>query len=137
MFGGYIHILGFGGRKAPSSMGKISIAEVLRLRATSPVSHDQSARRCAQDDESVGVLTKNTLNKLALIGHGPGYPRTCQLRSAVCLGLYCFELGIESVTAQQVWQVLGEGRTRHHHVTARFHRLRLQVTLQMREKADH
>jgi len=62
---------GFGGRKAPSSMGKISVAEVLRLRATSAVSRNQSVRRSAQDDESVGVLTKNTLNKLALIGHGP------------------------------------------------------------------
>jgi hypothetical protein len=28
---------GFGGRKAPNSMGKISTAEVLRLRATSAV----------------------------------------------------------------------------------------------------
>src|ERR1700721_1247752 len=60
----------------------------------------------------------------------PGAP----LITAVCLGFYCFDLGVESVTAQQVWQVLGEGRTRHHHVTARFHGLRLQVTLQMREK---
>ena len=31
---------GFGGRKAPSSMSKISIAGVLRLRATSAVSRD-------------------------------------------------------------------------------------------------
>jgi hypothetical protein len=35
----------------------------------------------------------------------PGAP----LITAVCLGLYCFDLGVESVTAQQVWQVLGEG----------------------------
>jgi hypothetical protein len=40
MSGGYIYILGshtgagFGGRKAPSSMGKISTLGVLRLRAT-------------------------------------------------------------------------------------------------------
>src|SRR5271156_3031426 len=53
-------------------MGKISIAEVLRLRATSAVSRDKSVRRSAQDDDSVGVLTKNTLNKLALMRHGPG-----------------------------------------------------------------
>jgi hypothetical protein len=39
---------GFGGRKGPSSMGKISTAEVLRLRATSAVSRDESVRRCAQ-----------------------------------------------------------------------------------------
>jgi hypothetical protein len=36
---------GFGGRKAPSSMGKISTAEVLRLRATSVVSRDQYVGR--------------------------------------------------------------------------------------------
>ena len=50
-----ILLSGFGGRKAPSRMGKISIAEVLRLRATSAVSRDQSVRRSAQDDDSVGV----------------------------------------------------------------------------------
>jgi hypothetical protein len=42
-------------RKAPSSMGRIGAAEVLRLRAASAVSHDQSVRRSAQDDESAGV----------------------------------------------------------------------------------
>src|SRR5271156_1933010 len=63
---------GFSGRKAPSSMGKISIAEVLRLRATSAVSRDQSVRRSAQDDDFVGVLTKNILDKLALMGPCPG-----------------------------------------------------------------
>ena len=67
-----ILLSGFGGRKAPSSMGKISTAEVLRLRAASAVSRDQSVRRSAQDDDSVGVLTKNTLNKLALVGRRPG-----------------------------------------------------------------
>ena len=39
-------------------MGEISIAGVLRLRATSPVSRDQSVRRSAQDDDSVGELTE-------------------------------------------------------------------------------
>ena len=39
-------------------MGKISAAEVLRLRATSAVSRDQSVRRSAQDDDSVGELTE-------------------------------------------------------------------------------
>jgi hypothetical protein len=53
-------------------MDKIGTAEVLRLRATSAVSRDQSVRRFAQDDDSVGVLTKNTLNKLALMGRIPG-----------------------------------------------------------------
>jgi hypothetical protein len=62
-----ILLSGLGGRKAPSSMGKISSAEVLRLRAASGVSRDQSVRRSAQDDDFMGVLTKNTLNKLALI----------------------------------------------------------------------
>jgi hypothetical protein len=47
-------VLGFGGRKALSSMDEISSAEVLRLRATSAVSRDSSVRRSAQDDESVG-----------------------------------------------------------------------------------
>jgi hypothetical protein len=49
-----ILLSGFGGRKARSSMGKISNAEVLRLRATSAVSRDQSVTRSAQDDDSVG-----------------------------------------------------------------------------------
>jgi hypothetical protein len=47
---------GFGGRKGPSSMGKISTAEVLRLRATSAVSRDKSVRRSAQDDGFVRGL---------------------------------------------------------------------------------
>jgi hypothetical protein len=46
---------GFGGRKARNSMSKISTAGVLRLRATSAVSRNQSVRRSAQDDDSVGV----------------------------------------------------------------------------------
>jgi hypothetical protein len=46
---------GFGGRKAPSIMGKISGTEVLRLRATSAVSPDQSVWRSAQDDDFVRV----------------------------------------------------------------------------------
>ena len=49
-----IPVLGLGGRKAPSSMGKISTAGVLRLRATSAVSRDKSVRRSAQDDGFVG-----------------------------------------------------------------------------------
>jgi hypothetical protein len=35
-----ILLSGFGGRKAPSRMGKMSTAGVLRLRATSTVSRD-------------------------------------------------------------------------------------------------
>jgi hypothetical protein len=50
---------GFGGRKAPNSMGKISIAEVLRLRATSAVSRNQSVRRSAQDDDSLEGIEKH------------------------------------------------------------------------------
>ena len=64
-------VVGFGGRKAPSSMGNLSTAEVLRLRATSAVSRDQSVRRSAQDDDFVGVLTKNIPDKLALMGRSP------------------------------------------------------------------
>jgi hypothetical protein len=44
---------GFGGSKALSSMGEISTAEVLRLRAPSVVSRDKSVRRSAQDDDVV------------------------------------------------------------------------------------
>jgi hypothetical protein len=51
-----ILLSGFGGRKAPSSMGKIKTAEVLRLRATSTVSRNQSVRRSAQDDDSVAGM---------------------------------------------------------------------------------
>jgi hypothetical protein len=40
-------------------MGKISTAEVLRLRAPSAVSRDKAVRRSAQDDDLVGVLKKN------------------------------------------------------------------------------
>ena len=49
-------------------MGKVSTAGVLRLRATSAVSCDKSVRRSAQDDDFVGILTKNVLDKLALMG---------------------------------------------------------------------
>jgi hypothetical protein len=48
-------VIGLRWSKAPSSMGKISTAEVLRLRATSAVSRNQSVRRFAQDDDSVRV----------------------------------------------------------------------------------
>ena len=47
-------------------MGEISIAGVLRLRATSAASRDRSVRRFAQDDDSVvgikniGSSAKNT-----------------------------------------------------------------------------
>ena len=54
---------GFGGRKAPSSIGKISATGVLRLRATSAVSHDKAVGRSAQDDDFVEALTKNVLNR--------------------------------------------------------------------------
>ena len=37
-------------------MGKLSTAGVLRLRATSAVSRDESVRRSAQDDGFVGGL---------------------------------------------------------------------------------
>ena len=62
---------GFGGSKAPSSMGKISTLGVLRLRAQALCSRDKSERRSAQDDEFVGVLTKDILSKLALMGRSP------------------------------------------------------------------
>jgi len=65
-------VLGLRCRKGSNSMGRISIAGVLRLRATSAVSRDKSVRRSPQDDDFVGILTKNILNKLALMGLRPG-----------------------------------------------------------------
>jgi hypothetical protein len=53
------------------------------------------------------------------------------------LGLHRFDLGVESVAAQQVGQVLRKGGAWHHHVTACFHSFRLQVALQMGEKTDY
>jgi hypothetical protein len=47
-------------------MVKVSAAEVLRLRAPSAVSRDKSVKRSAQDDDFVGIWTKNILNELAL-----------------------------------------------------------------------
>ncbi len=41
-------------------MGKISPAEVLRLRAPSALSRDKSVKRSAQDDGFVGVLKKTS-----------------------------------------------------------------------------
>jgi hypothetical protein len=58
----------FSGRKASNSMSKISTFGVLRLRAIRLGSCGRSVRRSAQDDDFVGVLRKNNLNKLALIG---------------------------------------------------------------------
>ena len=56
---------GFVGRKAARSIGKKSTAGVLRLRVASAVARDKSVRRSAQDDDSVGVLTKNIQSELA------------------------------------------------------------------------
>ena len=49
--------------KLQSSISEIRTAEVLRLRATSSVSGEQSVRRSAQDGEFVGRLRKNILNE--------------------------------------------------------------------------
>ena len=65
----------FGGGKGTNGMGRISSPGVLRLRARSTVSRDESVRRFAQDDDFVGVSTKNILNELALMGQRPG-PRS-------------------------------------------------------------
>jgi hypothetical protein len=60
-------------------MGKLSTAEVLRLRSGQPVRLraiklsvcDRSAKRFAQDDDFVGVLKKNIPNRLALMDERP------------------------------------------------------------------
>jgi len=57
----------------PPRFLRLRSGQALRLRATSAVSRGQSVRRSTQDDESVGVLTKNTLNKLAFMGPCPGF----------------------------------------------------------------
>jgi hypothetical protein len=49
---------GFCVEKLQTAWGKISTAEVLRLRARNPLLRDKSARRFAQDDDSVGELTE-------------------------------------------------------------------------------
>jgi hypothetical protein len=79
-------------------MGKLSTAGVLRLRATSAVSRDKSVRRSAQDDDFVGILTKNILNKLAPMGLRPG------LSSAVPAGLILQSGGFHAIygTAEAV-----------------------------------
>jgi hypothetical protein len=73
---------GFGGGKAPNSMGRVSIAGVLRLRAPSAVSRDPSVRRCAQDDDSVGELTERRP-----LGWRRGAPQIPRLPSDFLSGL--------------------------------------------------
>jgi hypothetical protein len=63
-----ILLSGIGGRKAPSRMGKMSTAEVLRLRATSAVSRDKSERRSAQDDDSVGCIDEKHPKQVSAYG---------------------------------------------------------------------
>src|SRR6202522_2984580 len=58
-------VLGLRWSKAPSSIGKISSAGILRLRATTAVSRDRYVRRSAQDDGFAGSWR---WNKPALIG---------------------------------------------------------------------
>ena len=45
---------------------------LLTVKQSKKVTAAPTASRGRQDDDSVGVLTKNTLNTLALMGHGPG-----------------------------------------------------------------
>ena len=71
-FSATIQASGFGDRKGPNSMGKISTVGVLRLRAIKRMLRDTSVRRSAQDEDFVGVLTKKIPNKLALMGLRPG-----------------------------------------------------------------
>jgi hypothetical protein len=66
--GQQIPLSGFGGRKAPNSMGKIGPPRSFDSAPHSAVSRDQSVRRSAQDDGFVGVWTKNILNKLGAYG---------------------------------------------------------------------
>ena len=62
-------------RKTPNSIGKMSppgfprlrSGQALRLRGISAVSIGKAVRRCAQDDDFVGVLTKNIRSKLSFV----------------------------------------------------------------------
>jgi hypothetical protein len=65
-----ILLSGFGGPKAPGSIGKLSTAEVLRLRAISAVLRDPSARRSAQDDGFVGGF------EIQLVGYAENTKRS-------------------------------------------------------------
>jgi len=73
-------VLGLRGLKAPSNRGKMSIAEVLRLRASSAASCDKAVWRSAQDDGFVGVSTEASRNKSALTGESA--------LTGVCPGLF-------------------------------------------------
>jgi hypothetical protein len=53
-------------------MGKIASSGSFDSAPSNAVSRDKSVRRSAQDDDLVGVLTKNIQNKLALMGLRPG-----------------------------------------------------------------
>ena len=89
-------------------MGKISTAGVLRLRATSAVSRDKSVRRCAQDDDFVGVLKKNIPNKLALMGRSPG------LSSAVPTGhTLDSHAGFKALAGPAGWRTAKAPHLRH------------------------
>ncbi len=68
-----------GSREKPSRVGRLKSpaqhGQIKHRRGPSTPRHkscasDQSARRFAQDDDSVGVSTKNSLDKLALMGFG-------------------------------------------------------------------
>jgi hypothetical protein len=49
-------------------MGKVSTAEVLRLRAPSALSRDKTVGRSAQDDGFAGVLTKKHPEQVSAFG---------------------------------------------------------------------
>jgi hypothetical protein len=99
----------------------------------------------------VGVLRKNILKQVSAVSVARGTEfagrvftgtrspslRGEQSRTANSLGFGRFQLGVESVTAQEVWKVLRKGGAWHHHVTACFHSFSLQVALQVREKTNH
>ena len=65
-------VLGLRCLKAPNSTGKITSSGSFDSAPSSAVSLDKSARRFAQDDGFVGVLTKNISNRLAVMGSSPG-----------------------------------------------------------------
>jgi hypothetical protein len=53
-------------------MGEISTPGSFDSAPSSAVSRDKSVKRAAQDDGFVGVVMKNSQNRLTLMGHRPG-----------------------------------------------------------------
>jgi hypothetical protein len=59
-------------RQASTGFLRLRSGQALRLRATSAVSGDNPVTRFAQDDDFLGISTKNILDTLTLMERNPG-----------------------------------------------------------------